>query len=288
MQCDQCQKCLSDYKEKFPGKPFGIKCIGIYGQEDYEIIQKASLDQGIEYSIDEIREIYDSSFWAKTHIKSKTDSGDVVPFITRWYQEGLLRCTSPRKVDRLGRGMGKTSAAIIEELHFLCNNKNTYTLVLCPSKNQAQLWWDEINFQIDNSPTNEFEVLQKKQQPTYYYKFANGSTIQVFTAGSKSGKGADSIRSQSPRRIRLDEQDYLAEIDYAAIMPLLRRFKNVTFHGLLPLLENVKCIGLCVRNFQIIKSFITQFKNILIGGQMSLMKKFVYQKPRLLIIDMNG
>jgi hypothetical protein len=39
------------------------------------------------------------------------------------------------------------------------------------------------------------------------------------------------MRGQNPRRIRLDEQDYLAEGDYDAIMPLLRRFKELTFHG---------------------------------------------------------
>lgn len=231
MQCDQCQKCLSDYKEKFPGKPFGIKCVGIYGLDDYEAIQKAQAEQGIEDSIDKIREVYDSSFWAEKHIMSKTSRGDIVPFVPRWYQTEALLCTSPRKVDRWGRGTGKTATAIIEELHFLSNNKNTDVLVLCPSKNQAQLWWEEINFQIDNSPNKEFEVIQSKQQPVYFYLFANGSKLKIFTAGSKSGKGADSIRSQSPRRIRLEEQDYLAELDYGAIMPLMRRFPDITFHG---------------------------------------------------------
>jgi hypothetical protein len=231
MQCDQCQSCLSEYKSKFPGKPFGIKCVGIYDQTDYTLIQEASLAKGVDSTLEEIREVYDPAFWAEKHIMSKTSIGDIVPFKVRWYQAEALRCTSPRKVDRWGRGTGKTAAAVIEELHFLSSNKNTEVLVLCPSKNQAQLWWEEINFQIDNSPNKEFEVLQSKQQPVFFYLFANGSKLKIFTAGSKSGKGADSIRSQSPRRIRLEEQDFLCEADYAAIMPLMRRFPNVTFHG---------------------------------------------------------
>ena len=74
-------------------------------------------------------------------------------------------------------------------------------MVVAPSQAQAQLWWDEIVFQIENSPAlggNDF-LISKKQQPYYYMRFGNGSVIKIFTAGSKSGKGADSVRSQSPR-----------------------------------------------------------------------------------------
>ena len=231
MQCAQCQNCQEHYRTKHPGKPFVIKCFGVYDTPDYEAAKARMHADGEEMSIDEIREIYDPAFWGSRHIVVKNDDGDIVSFTPRFYQEEALRCTSPRKIDRWGRGLGKTMSGVVEEMHFLCNNKNTQTLVLCPSAAQAQLWWDEINFQVENSPTREFEILQKKQQPYAMIRFGNGSVLTIFTAGSKSGKGADSIRSQSPRRIRLEEQDFLADKDYQAIMPLLRRFKNVTFHG---------------------------------------------------------
>jgi hypothetical protein len=233
--CKQCQDCVAAYKQKHPGKAFGIKCVGVYDMADYEAMQadQKAIDENDFDSIDEIREIYDPAFWATRYMVLRDDQGNIEPCAPRAYQEEALRCTSPRKVDRWGRGLGKTLCGVIEELHFISINKNTEVMVVAPSQAQAQLWWDEIVFQIENSPAlggNDF-LISKKQQPYYYMRFGNGSVIKIFTAGSKSGKGADSVRSQSPRRIRLEEQDYLADKDYQAIMPLMRRFKNITFHG---------------------------------------------------------
>ena len=233
LACDQCQKCVQAYRVKHKGRPFAIKCEGVYDTPDYEAYRATLNADGDDMPLEEIREIFDSSFWASRHMVVKDEDGNIVPLVMRWFQEESLRCTSSRKVDRWGRGMGKSVGGVAEELHFICNNKNTYTVVVCPSQAQAQMWWDEINFQIENSPSfsgKDF-LVQKKQQPYYYMRFGNGGVIAIFTAGSKSGKGADSIRGQSPRRIRLDEQDYLADKDYQAIMPLLRRFKRSTFHG---------------------------------------------------------
>lgn len=226
-----CQKCVEEFRRKHPGKPFGIKCFGIYDTPDYEGMVEELQAQGDEIPIDQIREVYDAAFWATNHMVYKNDDGDILPVVMRDYQEESLRCTSPRKVDRWGRGMGKSFAGVVEELHFIANNKKTYTIIVCPSQAQAQMWWDEILFQLENSPSLRDMLLSKKQQPYYYFKFGNGGVLAIFTAGSKSGKGADAVRGQSPRRIRLDEQDYLAEKDYAAIMPLLRRFPKSTFHG---------------------------------------------------------
>jgi hypothetical protein len=228
----QCLECHKEFQRKHKGKPFAIKCQGIYDTPDYEAKQAQLQADGDDMSIDEIREIYDAAFWAERKLVVKTDDGDIVPVVMRPYQTATMRCTSPRKVDRWGRGMGKTLMGVALELHFICNNKNTETIVVCPAQSQAQLWWDEIKFQIENSPSfSEDFLMQSKQQPFLYMRFGNGAVLKIFTAGSKSGKGADAVRGSNPRRIRLDEQDYLSEKDYAAIMPLLRRFKKSTFHG---------------------------------------------------------
>lgn len=235
MQNEICRKCHADYKRKYPNKPFKIKCVGIYDTPDYENMQeklKAEAKPGEPVStIDEIREIYDPAFWSSKNMVVKNEAGDIVPFIPRWYQEEALRCTAPRKVDRWGRGMGKSICGIAAELHYACINKNTELIIVCPAQAQGQMWYDEILFQSDNSPQLKGMVMQKKQQPFYYIRLGNGAKIKIFTAGSKAGRGADAIRGQNPRRIRADEQDYLADKDYKAIMPLLRRFKNSTFHG---------------------------------------------------------
>jgi hypothetical protein len=227
----QCQDCIAAFKAKHPNKPFGIKCFGIYDTPDYEAQQASLRAKGDDMEMDKIREVYDAAFWATNHMVYKNDEGDILPVVLYDYQEESLRCTSPRKVDRWGRGMGKSFAGVVEELHFIANNKKTYTIIVCPSQAQAQMWWDEILFQLENSPSLADMLLTKKQQPYYYFKFGNGGVLAIFTAGSKSGKGADAVRGQSPRRIRLDEQDYLVDKDYQAIMPLLRRFPKSTFHG---------------------------------------------------------
>jgi hypothetical protein len=187
--------------------------------------------QGEEMTLEEIREIYDPSYWAEQHIVAKDANGDFVPFVPRWYQKETMQCTATRKVDRWGRGMGKSMAGICEELHLSLTRKKLETMIVCPQQTQAEMWYMEILAQIENSPSLNDIVAQQKQSPYYYLRFNNGSVIKIFTAGSGSGKKGGSMRGQNPRRVRLDEQDYLAEDDYNALMPLLRRFKELTFHG---------------------------------------------------------
>lgn len=124
-----------------------------------------------------------------------------------------------------------TSCGVIEELHKAITQKNYEILVVCPADSQSEKWYTEIDLQLQNSPTLKNAVASQKQQPFKVFRFKNGSQIAIFTAGSASGRGANSIRSQSPRRIRLEEQDYLAEGDYEAIDPLINRYKNSEFHG---------------------------------------------------------
>ena len=229
-----CQECHARYKEKYPGSPFKIKCNGIYEEADYQIVQQKWVESYPEDeppSIDEIREIMDPSYWASKHILVKNQRGDLVPFEARWYQSEILRCTAMQKVDRCGRGTGKTTVGVIEELHKATTRKNYEILVISPADSQSEKWFNEILLQVENSPTLRESLAQKKQQPYKLFRFNNGSTIAIFTAGSASGRGANSIRSQSPRRVRCEEQDYLAEKDWEAIDPLLNRYADSEFHG---------------------------------------------------------
>lgn len=224
-----CNKCHEIYQQKYPGKPFRIECKGIYDQKDIERIVKSKQAEGL--TEEDVRGIVDPIYWAGKHIRIKDENGDVQPFIPRDYQEGVLSCTASRKVDRMGRGMGKTLLGVIEELHKVTTRKNYEILILCPAKAQAQKWFDDILWQCETDPDLSGTIQNKRQQPFYRIEFFNGSTISIFTAGSSSGRDADVIRSQSPRRVRLEEQDLLNEGDYKAVNPLLRRYKESEFHG---------------------------------------------------------
>lgn len=221
-----CKQCHEQYKVKYPGKVFDIMCNGIYTEVDVDKVAAKS-----ELPKEDVRDILNPIRWSAKHIKVKDENGDIGPFQPRDYQEGILACTAKYKVDRMGRGLGKTLLGIIEELHRIIINKNYETLVLCPAKSQAKKWFDEILWQCEQDPDLNEALAGKLQQPYYEISFCNGSKISIFTAGSSSGRGADVIRSQSPKRIRLEEQDLLTEDDYTAVMPLLRRYKRSEFHG---------------------------------------------------------
>ena len=231
MQNDICRKCHAEYKVKFPNRPFNIKCRGINDETFFLQKQAQMAAQDEEMTLEEIRDIYDPVYWAEKNIVVKNVDGDYVPIPLRWFQKETLACTATRKVDRWGRGMGKTQAGVSEELHLALTRKKLEIMIVCPQQTQAELWYMEILAQIENSPTLAGILAQQKQSPYYFLRFNNGSIIKIFTAGSGSGKKGGSTRGQNPRRIRLDEQDFLAEADYDAIMPLFRRFKELTFHG---------------------------------------------------------
>ena len=222
-----CRACHEKYQEKYPGKPFSIICQGIYTEED---IQK-TVKRDPTLQEEDVRDILDPIHWAKKHIHVIDDKGTITPFTPRDYQEPVLACSARYKIDRMGRGMGKTLLGVIEELHKITTHKNYELLILCPAKAQAQKWFDDIQWQCDNDPELGECIKSRKQQPYFEISFRNGSKVSIFTAGSSSGRGANVIRSQSPRRIRLEEQDLLTEADYGAVTPLLRRYRNTEFHG---------------------------------------------------------
>lgn len=221
-----CKKCHEEYKQKYPSKPFRIICHGIYTDVDVQNVATKS-----EMPEDDVKDILNPLHWAAKHIRVTDDNGDIQTFQPRDYQEGVLSCTAERKVDRMGRGMGKTLLGVIEELHKVTTKKNYPILILCPAKAQAQKWYDDLLWQCENDPELSETIKAKRQQPYFRIEFQNDSTISIFTAGSSSGRDADVIRSQSPRRVRLEEQDLLNEGDYKAVMPLLRRYKRSEFHG---------------------------------------------------------
>jgi hypothetical protein len=124
-----------------------------------------------------------------------------------------------------------SALGVIEELQKACTRKNYKILIACPAKAQAEMWFAAINEQLKHSQELNESIARQKQAPYHIVEFLNGSEITIFTTGSTSGKESDTLRGQSPRRIRIDEQDLLNPGDYKAIMPLLRRFKETEFHG---------------------------------------------------------
>lgn len=221
-----CKKCHEQYKQKYPDTPFRIICDGIAGDEDFDRLSKEA-----NIPVEEVRESLDPAFWASRYVKIADQDGDMRPFYARWYQEYALRCTAKYQVDRWGRGLGKSLCGQIKELHKALYRKNYHILIACPAKSQAEKWFNDISDILDNHRQLAETVAQKKQQPYYVIRFYNGSTISIFTTGAESGRKGNSVRTQSPRRVRIDEQDMLAPEDYKALLPLLKRYPESEFHG---------------------------------------------------------
>jgi hypothetical protein len=228
-----CLRCIADYQKKYPGQPFKIKCEGIWEDDDITQLVAAvnsDLQPGEEpMTFEEAKENKQPSYWGERHIKLTNDDGQHVPFKARYYQVDILDCTAFRKVDRTGRGMGKTTLGIIEELHKAITRRNIEILVVTPAKAQAQKWFSDIKAHIHADPELSAALAgTPKQAPYFEFRFRNGSNIRLFCTGASSG---ENIRTQTPRRTRMDEQDYLAEDDYGAIQPFFRRYKNSEVHG---------------------------------------------------------
>lgn len=226
MQHPICQACQLTYKKKYPGSPFEIECKGIAGEKDFQDTAKAT---GLPY--ERVREVMDRQYWSERHRWVTDDNGNLERFTARDYQIPVLQCTATHKVSRMGRGLGKTITGIFEELHIALTNKNYPILVVAPAKSQAKKWYDDILWQAIQDPDLSDSIISRAQQPFYLLRFSNGSTISIFTAGSTSGHGADAIRSQSPRRVRMEEQDGLNEDDYKVLEPLFHRYRNSEVHG---------------------------------------------------------
>lgn len=228
LQNPNCLTCQNEYRAKYPDMVFKPKCHGIFDEQNF-----SDQAEWAGSTMQEAAEFLDVETWMESYIVIADKDGNFHPYSSkdRPYQKPVLQCTAQFQVDRMGRGLGKTTLAIGTELHKAVNHKNFPILVLCPGKAQAQLWYEEIMKQFDNSPMLKNSLKRSIQAPYFMFQLTNGSTIKIFTAGSKAGRGAAAIRSQSPRRVRLDEQDFLAEADYDAVMALLRRFPESEFHG---------------------------------------------------------
>ena len=103
-----CQACIKRQLEKYDGYvdedgntygEFSIQCRGIPEQHIDEGLAKTLTDEQRQ----EIIGLFDPVVWAENWCKLPDGS----PWVARWYQADILRCTARRRVTRLGRRVGK-------------------------------------------------------------------------------------------------------------------------------------------------------------------------------------
>ena len=259
--CSQdCFNCIKSYKKKhrlsgIEENPFKISCSGIpqnYISPDLHQILPEEQIKTAEIMLDPVtwaREVLDwhcldpdGGIWKRKNPEEyydwvKKHPGEDIFGHSRYhrpYQALMLRCTSKRKVFRIGRQAGKSETLVIAILFNLFTkpgvpeNEGFRVVIITPYQSQIDLLFgrmDELlrsNVQVQNSITS-----RTKSAPCRLI-LNNGSIVTGFTAGTKSGGNADAVRGQKANMLCLDEADYLSAGDLDSALSIITNFPNAT------------------------------------------------------------
>lgn len=144
----------------------------------------------------------------------------------RWYQEEILRCSSPMKIIRAGRRLGKTEALAVDILHSIATISGFKALVIAPYQDQVDLIFKKMDELIDKSMTMKVTVERAVDHPSMRREFRNGSVITGITAGVKTGSKSNKVRGQDAHGIWIDEGDMLSQDDLESILAVRASHKD--------------------------------------------------------------
>lgn len=263
LNLDQCAKtcvgCIKQYKGKHElkrGQKFDIQCEGITDFEDPQL----ELFQGLsEDETKTARSILDPVEWARQTIdwhcldeegevwkrknpkeynrwvKNNPD-GDITGHSRyhRPYQAEMLRCTSKRKVFRIGRQAGKTECLIVSMLFHMFTkpdipeNDGFQIIVIAPYQAQIDLIFGRLLQLIRTSPLTRNSLRRHVKAPIYTIELHNNSIVKGFTAGTKSGGNAEAVRGQHGHMLVFDEADYLSASDVEAALNIVTNYPDAS------------------------------------------------------------
>jgi replicative DNA helicase len=152
----------------------------------------------------------------------------------RPYQAEMLRCSSNRKVFRLGRQSGKTDCLVVAMLFHLFiapnvpENEGFRIVVIAPFQAQIDLIFNRIDELLSASALATNSIASRTKSPPRRLILYNGSILTGFTAGTKSGGNADSVRGQKANMLVLDEADYLNAGDLDSSLAIITNYPNAT------------------------------------------------------------
>ncbi len=244
--CKDCQKCRLALKDgdvlDITGEvshkkgDFIIDCNGMPGDNKYipgyDKYVKGLTEEEITFS----QTLYDPILWAKENLNwSPRISKD-----EQAYQSLVLRCTSKRKVLRMGRRLGKTEIMVIAILHYLFTNSPkvqrwdkdaqmwvdgfSTILVLTPYLSQVKLIFNRIRQLLERNDVLGSEVKRDVSTPYHMVELYNGAKVVGFSSGAK---GAEAVRGQKADFIILDEMDYLSSEDIDSVVALIMEHSQV-------------------------------------------------------------
>lgn len=215
---------------------FIIDCKGIPADDKFIPNQDITTKGWQEEDIELAQTLYDPILWADKNLgwtprKSKDGSH---------YQSLTLRCSSKRKVLRMGRRLGKTETMVISILHYLFTNSPkvqrwdedaqmyvdgfSTILVLTPYLSQVKLIFNRMRELLARNPELQNEVKKDVSTPHHLLELYNGAKVVGFSSGAK---GAEAVRGQKADYIILDEMDYLSTEDIESVVALMMEHSGV-------------------------------------------------------------
>jgi len=249
-QCHECvRKQLIKYAKfstegRIQGRRFTVPCVGIK-KHLIEPSEKASMtDEQIEY----LEAVRDKVAFAKTFIKLPGD----IPWKARWYQTQVLRCTSRRKVLRIGRRTGKTDSVCIEILWKIFTNSDKKVFVTGPQKVHVEEIFTRLRAFIAANPILANTITRDVSAPYYEIKLKNRSRVRGVPGGAKGKKEGLAGRGQDADDIYCEEMDYIDETALrGGILPILHTSAETSLCGFsTPTGFKTPYYGLCEENPQ--------------------------------------
>ena len=101
-------------------------------------------------------------------------------------------------------------------------------ILITPYQAQIEVVFNRIMQLLQNSPVTQNSLMRNVKAPIYTIELKNGSTIRGFTAGTKSGGNAGSVRGQTGNMLLFDEADYLAPGDIDSALSIVTNHPNAT------------------------------------------------------------
>jgi replicative DNA helicase len=129
---------------------------------------------------------------------------------------------------------GKSESLVIAMLFNLftkpgvSENEGFRIIVITPYQAQIELIFNRMDELLRSSPSTINAVESRTKSPPCRLVLSNNSMITGFTAGTKSGGNADSVRGQKANMLVLDEADYLNPNDLDSALSIITNFPNAT------------------------------------------------------------
>lgn len=151
----------------------------------------------------------------------------------RWYQALMARCSSRRKVARLGRRSGKSFLIAMDILwRAITKSGNTDThrydiIVVAPLARNITRIWDYMMEILHKSDTFKDTIERSVSSPHRRIELSNGTVIQGITAGTGEKKQDMAARGEDAHYIYIDEADYLDRGSLASILAIVASHPDV-------------------------------------------------------------